>query len=195
MADINNDGYPEIFVTEMLPEPHERLKTKTTFENWDRYQYNVDNGYYHQFTRNMLHLNNGNNTFSEVGRMVGVEATDWSWGALISDLDNDGLKDIFIANGIYQDLLDQDYLMKYSNPENVRKELFDKNPSLEGKPVSLPVVTCGITHGIATFADVWINPGDVIILPEMTYSGSIRNSGVTILVAIRPARRNAAIWC
>ena len=117
MADINNDGYPDLFVTEMLPEPNDRLKTKTTFENWDRYQYNVDNGYYHQFTRNMLHLNNGDNTFSEIGRMAGVEATDWSWGALIADYDNDGNKDLFIANGIYKDLTDQDYINYISTAE------------------------------------------------------------------------------
>ncbi len=110
MADINNDGLPDIFVTEMLPEPDARIKTKTTFESWDRYRYGVTNGYYHQFTRNMLQLNNGNGTFSEIGRMAHVEATDWSWGALMFDMDNDGWKDIFVANGIYQDLTDQDFL-------------------------------------------------------------------------------------
>jgi len=122
MADINNDGYPDIFVTEMLPEPNDRLKTKTTFEDWNKYQYNVGNGYYHQFTRNMLHLNNGNNNFSEIGRLSGVEATDWSWGALISDFDNDGLKDLFIANGIYKDLTDQDYI-KYISTREMAKSV------------------------------------------------------------------------
>jgi len=120
MADINNNGYPDIFVTEMLPEPNYRQKTVTTFENWDKYQYNVENGYYHQFTRNVLHLNNGNSTFSEIGRLAGVEATDWSWGALIFDMDNDGFKDIFVANGIYQDLTDQDYLNFISNEETMK---------------------------------------------------------------------------
>ncbi|MGI9541946.1 MAG: VCBS repeat-containing protein, partial [Cyclobacteriaceae bacterium] len=117
MADINNDGNPDIFVTDMLPENDARLKTVTTFENWDRYQYGVKNGYYHQFIRNMLHLNNGNGTFSEIGRLAGVAATDWSWGALIADFDNDGFKDIFISNGIHKDLTNQDYLNYISNEE------------------------------------------------------------------------------
>ena len=120
LADINNDGYPDIFVTEMLPSENARLKTVTTFENWDRYQYSVQNDYYHQFTRNMLQLNNGDKSFSEIGRLAGVEATDWSWGALIFDMDNDGLKDIFVSNGIYQDLTNQDYLQYVSNPDIVK---------------------------------------------------------------------------
>lgn len=110
MADINNDGNPDIFVTDMLPEPDERLKQVTTFESWDRYNYGVQNGYHHQFIRNMLHMNNGDGTYTEVGRLAGVEATDWSWGALFFDMDNDGLKDLFVANGIYQDITDLDYL-------------------------------------------------------------------------------------
>ena len=120
LADINNDGWSDIFVTDMLPFDYGRLKTVTTFDNWDRYQYGVKNGYHHQFTRNTLQVNNGNNTFSELGRLAGVEATDWSWGALIFDMDNDGLKDIFVANGIYQDLTNQDYLQYISNEEVIR---------------------------------------------------------------------------
>jgi len=115
VADINNDGANDLFVTEMLPSEYDRLKTVTTFEDWNKYQYNIKNGYYHQFTRNMLQLNNGNATFSEIGRLSGVEASDWSWGALFFDMDNDGLKDLFVANGIYKDLTDQDYLQYVSN--------------------------------------------------------------------------------
>jgi hypothetical protein len=120
MADINNDGLPEIFVTEMLPESDERLKTTAQFENWDKYKSSIEMGYYHQFSRNVLQLNNGDGTFSEIARLAGVHATDWSWGALIFDMDNDGLKDIFVANGIYKDLLNQDYVNFSANPEIVR---------------------------------------------------------------------------
>lgn len=120
MADIDNDGQNDLFVTEMLPFQYERLKSVTTFEDWNRYEYNVKNGYHHQFTRNMLHRNNGNDTFSEVGRLAGVEASDWSWGALFFDMDSDGFRDLFIANGIYKDLTNQDYLQYVSNQEVIQ---------------------------------------------------------------------------
>ncbi|HLO60904.1 MAG TPA: VCBS repeat-containing protein [Bacteroidales bacterium] len=126
MADINNDCYPEIFATDMVPEHNDRLKTKTTFDNWESYMANVNNGYYHQFTRNMLQLNNGDGSFSEIGRLAGVNATDWSWGALIMDMDNDGLKDIFVANGIYKDLTDQDYIQYFSNRDMVMSIIMGK---------------------------------------------------------------------
>ena len=126
MADLNNDGFNDIFVTEMLPSDYQRLKTVTTFEDWNKYQYNVKNGYHHQFTRNMLHLNNGNDSFSEIGRWANIEASDWSWGALFFDMDNDGYKDLFIANGIYQDLTNQDYL-QYVASEEVIKSIVSNN--------------------------------------------------------------------
>ncbi len=120
-ADINNDGKSEIFVTEMLPERHDRLMSKALFESWDKHKLLLENGYHNQFGRNVLQLNNGDDTFSEIGRYSGVEATDWSWGALIFDMDNDGWKDLFVANGIYKDLLDLDYISFVSEPENVKQ--------------------------------------------------------------------------
>jgi len=120
IADINNDEYPDIFVTEMTPEGNSRRKTKAVFDNWQEYKNKLDNGFYRQFARNVLQLNNRNNTFSEIGRLANVSSTDWSWGALIMDLDNDGWKDIFVANGIYKDLLDRDYLEFFSNPAMMR---------------------------------------------------------------------------
>lgn len=144
MGDINNDGMPEIYVTEMLPASLPRIKTKTLFETWDKYQANLKNGYHHQFTRNVLQLNNGLNsknklTFSEISRFTGLEATDWSWGALIFDYNNDTHNDIFVANGIYKDLTDHDYANFYANNDlfiaqykadsTVLTNLIDKIPS------------------------------------------------------------------
>jgi hypothetical protein len=127
MADINNDHYPEVFATDMIPEHNDRLKTKTTFDNWESYSANLKNGYHRQFTRNMLQLNNTDGTFSEIGRLAGVSATDWSWGSLILDMDNDGLKDIFVANGIYKDLTDQDYIQYFSNRDMVMSIMSGNN--------------------------------------------------------------------
>ncbi|HOW08814.1 MAG TPA: VCBS repeat-containing protein [Bacteroidales bacterium] len=140
MADIDNDHYPEIFATDMVPEHNDRLKTKTTFDSWNSYSANIRNGYYQQFTRNMLQLNNGDGTFSEIGRLAGVNATDWSWGALIMDLDNDGLKDIFVANGIYKDLTDQDYLQYFSNRDMVMSIITDNKVDYKALIDAIPSV-------------------------------------------------------
>ena len=139
MADLNNDGFSEIFVTEMLPNRHDRRVSKAVFDSWDKYQFSLNQGYFHQFNRNALQLNNQNNSFSEISRITGLDATDWSWGALIFDMDNDGNKDVFVANGIYKDLLDQDYVNFLANPSIISnmiksekepvKKLIDMIPS------------------------------------------------------------------
>jgi hypothetical protein len=110
IADINNDGWPDIFVADMLPDDERRLKTTTTFEDWHRLQAELRNDFHYQFTRNMLHLNNGNGTFSEIGQLAGVARTDWSWSPLIADFDLDGYKDIFVTNGLVKDVTSQDYI-------------------------------------------------------------------------------------
>ena len=126
IADLNGDGLMDIFVTDMLPEPPARLKQVTTFESWDKFQFNKTYGYHYQFSRNMLHLNNGDGTFSEVGRLANVEATDWSWGALLFDMDNDGQRDIFVANGIYQDITDLDYL-NFIDDQETKVKIISQN--------------------------------------------------------------------
>lgn len=120
MADINNDGYLDIFSTDMLPEDDRRLKQLTAFETYDTYQLRLATGYYHQFMRNMLQLNRGDNSFAEIGQMAGVDATDWSWGALMADFNNDGDKEILVCNAIYRDVTDQDYIEYMGSDENVR---------------------------------------------------------------------------
>jgi hypothetical protein len=120
IADIDNDAWPDIYVTDMLPEDEQRLKSTTSFEGWDVHQTKLRNGYYHQFMRNMLHLNNGNGTFSDVGQMAGVARTDWSWSALIADYDLDGRKDIYVTNGLARDVTSQDYIAFLANDETMR---------------------------------------------------------------------------
>ena len=117
MADINNDGWLDIYVTDMLPEDEHRLKTTGSFENWDLYQTKLKHDYHHQFTRNMLHLNNANGSFSEIGQLAGVARTDWSWSALIADFDLDGNKDIHITNGMPKDVTSQDYIAFLASDE------------------------------------------------------------------------------
>lgn len=126
VADINNDGKLDIFITDMLPGNDRRLKKTSTFEGHDLEQIKVGRDFHYQIMQNMLHLNQGNQpgngglpTFSDVARFAGVQATDWSWGALIFDMDNDGRKDIFVANGIAKDVTDQDFVNFLADRENM----------------------------------------------------------------------------
>ncbi|WP_026899077.1 VCBS repeat-containing protein [Daejeonella oryzae] len=121
IADINNDGLFDIFTTEMLPEGDQRLKSMTSFESYDVGRLKQRDGFYNQYMQNCLQLNNGDSTFSEIGFYSGVAATDWSWGALFFDMNNDGWKDIFVSNGIYKDLTNQDYIEFLANKENMEK--------------------------------------------------------------------------
>ena len=110
MADINNDGHYEIFSTDMLPESDARLKTTTNFENYDLLQLKKSRGFYNQYMQNALQLNDGTGHFKEIALFSGIAKTDWSWGALLFDMNNDGFKDLYVSNGIKQDLTNQDFI-------------------------------------------------------------------------------------
>ena len=115
MADINNDGKQEIFTTEMLPRDESRLKTTTSFENHYVAKLKYDQGFFYQFQQNCLQFNNGDGRFSEIANFSGVNASDWSWGALMFDADNDGFNDIYVSNGIYHDVINQDFIDFFAN--------------------------------------------------------------------------------
>ena len=115
MADINNDGYPDIFTTDMMPDDDIRLKTTSSFDNIDVFNLKEQSGFYHQYQQNTLQLNNKNNKFNEIAHYSKVQASDWSWGGLIFDADNDGLQDIYVCNGIYRDVTDQDFIDFFAN--------------------------------------------------------------------------------
>jgi len=119
-ADVDNDGRPDLFVVDMLPEDEYRLKTMASFQTWEQDQANAAKGFHHQYTRNVLQRNNGDGTFSEIGQMAGLARTDWSWSALITDLDLDGRKDIYVTNGIARDLTAQDYLSFLASDSTMR---------------------------------------------------------------------------
>src|SRR5450432_1825054 len=141
MADINNDGYLDIFTTEMLPESDYRLKTTIKFDEYDVVNAKNQLDYHHQFTSNCLQLNNQDGTFSDIAQLSGADATGWSWGALIFDMNNDGWKDLFVCNGISRDLTDQDFLEFFSNPETLnryKEEGFDFTDILKKMP-SVPI--------------------------------------------------------
>ena len=110
VADINNDLLPDIFTLDMLPEDNRRQKLLMAPDNYDKFDLSVRSGFHYQYMRNMLQLNNGNGTFSEIGQVSGISNTDWSWAALFADYDNDGLKDLYITNGYLHDYTNLDFL-------------------------------------------------------------------------------------
>lgn len=122
VADYNNDGKEDIVVLDMLPEDNKRWKLTSRGNTYDEFQNGIRNGYEHQYIRNTLQLNNGNGSFSEIGQIAGVEATEWSWSALFADYDNDGLKDLFISNGYRQDIINLDFVV-YGDKEQSMGQL------------------------------------------------------------------------
>lgn len=115
IADINNDGLQDIFTLDMLPKDNERQKLLYAPDNFEVYNNMVDNGFHHQLMRNMLQINNGNGTFSEIGQLAGISSTDWSWSALFADYNNDGFKDLFVTNGYGRDMINRDFIKFYAN--------------------------------------------------------------------------------
>ena len=129
VADANNDGYPEIISVDMLPSDPYILKRSLGEDTYDIFNLKIGYGYNYQYTRNNLQFNRRNGMFSEIGLFSGVAATDWSWSPLWFDFDNDGLKDLFISNGIPKRMNDIDFINYVSNreiQEKMKSNTFDK---------------------------------------------------------------------
>jgi enediyne biosynthesis protein E4 len=118
-ADYDNDGDVDLVTLDMLPEDNKTIKMHSGAENFDKFQYLFTQGFYYQYSRNMLQKNNGDGTFSEVGQLAGISNTDWSWAALFGDYDKDGKKDLFVTNGYVKDYTEMDFL-KYSVDRVIR---------------------------------------------------------------------------
>jgi hypothetical protein len=126
IADFNNDGLPDIMSLDMLPEDNERQKLLQLQENYESFELMQKQNLHKQYMRNMLQLNNGDGTFSEIAQVAGVSNTDWSWSPLFADFDNDGFKDLFVSNGYLRDYTNKDFL-KYWGNYKIRRAV-DKQP-------------------------------------------------------------------
>jgi hypothetical protein len=201
-ADFNNDGRPDVMVLDMLPEREEILKTSANAESFAIEDRKLAAGYHPQYARNTLQLNRGQRRFSEIGYLAGVHATDWSWGPLFADLDNDGHKDLFVANGIYRRANDLDYY-EYVRGAAVQAALMDgiseEDLALLGAMPQVPIGNYAFrNNGDLTFA----NSADAWGLAEPGFSNGaayadLNNSGALDLIvndinAPAPIYRNRA---
>jgi hypothetical protein len=164
LADINNDGFQDLIVLDMLPPDqaqYRKMAGSMTFYKWGLM---LGQGYAPQYMRNTLHMSTGNPSvyksgfaFSETGRLAGVSATDWSWSALFADWDNDGWKDLYITNGYKRDITDKDFadytnsLIMFSDQsaaDTILLSEIKKRPGLEA------VNTCFINEKNGLFKDI-----------------------------------------
>ena len=136
VADINNDGLEDIMVSEMLPEDYKRSKVSMPSMDVAGFNAIVKSGMHKQYMHNALHLNQGDLFFSDISQLAGVAKTEWSWSCLLSDFDNDGLRDMFVANGYKRDVFDGDLKKKlaafisrkrdqFKSPQEMLRKDFD----------------------------------------------------------------------
>ena len=156
VADYNNDGLMDILTLDMLPEDNRRQKLLMSPDNYAKFDLNIRSGFHHQYMRNMLQLNNGDGTFSEIGQLAGIDKTDWSWSALLADYNNDGWKDLYVTNGYFRDYTNLDFI-KYMDDfvaEKGRLKREDVMELINNIPSSDVVNYMFKNKGDLTFEDV-----------------------------------------
>ncbi|MGN6491960.1 MAG: VCBS repeat-containing protein [Agriterribacter sp.] len=141
IADINNDGFADLFSTDMLAETDYRLKTMGSFDNISLFNSKLGSGFYYQYTKNCLQLNNGNGKFIDIARYSGVAATDWSWGALMFDMDNDGWNDLLVCNGVNRDVTNLDFMDFFANEVMQKMALSGKKDEIDKVLKEIPRIS------------------------------------------------------
>ncbi len=165
IADFNNDSRVDIAVMDMIPESNERQKRMLHSTSYDIFHMRERMGYYPQFNRNTLQMNNGpkpngDMSFSEIGRLANVHYTDWSWAPLFADFNNNGFKDLFITNGFRRDMQDLDVvgeMFSNFNP-NDKKSMEELNQKIMLAPPVYVKNKLFENNGDLTFTDrseVW----------------------------------------
>lgn len=203
IADFNNDGNADLIEVDMWPEDNVRQKLLKGPDDYHRYNLMLDSGFHHQQMRNTLQMNAGNDAlghpmFCEIGQLAGVSATDWSWAPLFVDVDNDGLKDIFVTNGYLRDFTSMDFL-KFTVEEERKKsrssgqelklyELVSKMPSTKTKDYLFR------NNGDLTFSDHTAEWG--IDVPNLSFGAcyaDLDNDGDLELI-VNNTNEEATIW-
>lgn len=187
IADINNDGYPDIFTTDMFPENDYRLKTMGAFDNIDLFNSKIKSGFSYQYPKNCLQLNNKDGKFIDIANFAGVSATDWSWGALMFDADNDGWNDIYVCNGVNRDVTNLDFMDFFADDVYHKMALSGKKESVDEVVRRIPQTPLKNRAfknlGNLSFADV----GDSWGFTQTSYSngaayGDLNNDGALDLI-------------
>ena len=176
LTDFDNDGHVDLLAVDMLPSDNKHRKTSATTPNLSLYLSTVQNGYSEQIARNVLQRNNGNGTFSDIGCLAGIYKTHWSWSSLLFDMDNDGLRDMYITNGYRREISNRDFFdfhaagieTKYNGKwtKEAYKELYKLAkyvPSLKTRN------NCYQNNGDWTFAD---KAGDWMTVPASWSCGA-----------------------